>query len=360
MANIHDYIEPSKFSNPSPSQDPSPELNHECSSWILSSQRASDLYEAGVKLWRKEDLVDIEAQLARSFETEYFTVRRIDGVVARIKNPMAPRLKTQGYWQLVRIEPDGPPETYLCPYLLEWRNQTVPRYEGVIEYSKSLFETKRQLWNNSITCELFRAQLQRLLNTGKRRITKVVCFGLGDMVTKTGEWEMNHRRETGQEASETSDVEGSLMQHAMALTMAEAVRHNTGDSVQLKAQDPAYREQTKEILCENGFEIVGKCGAGGFAEVDEDTLVFTAFASTAISEVLADIARPALVITTGGDKTFSDHTEVFSDAESPRTRQMWREYSVSHFAMPSPELEPFEPLTRMSIRTRIPGVEGAR
>lgn len=65
-----------------------PELNYGCSSWILSSQCASDLYEAGVKLWRKENLVDIEAQLARSFETEYFTVQRIDGVTARIKNPM--------------------------------------------------------------------------------------------------------------------------------------------------------------------------------------------------------------------------------------------------------------------------------
>ncbi|KAI1377915.1 hypothetical protein F4677DRAFT_413899 [Hypoxylon crocopeplum] len=368
MANTDDYIEPSKSSNSSPSQDSSPELNYGCSSWILSSQCASDLYEAGVKLWRKEDLVDIEAQLARSFETEYFTVRRIDGVVARIKNPMymiqnpiwAPRLKTQGYWRLVKIKPDGPPETYLCPYLLEWKNQTVPRYEGVIEYSKSLFETKRQLWNNSITCELFRAQLQRLLDTGKRRITKVVCFGLGDMVTKTAKWEINHRRETEQQASETSDVEGSLMQHAMALTMAEAIRHHTGVSVQLKAQDPAYREQTNEILSENGFEIVGKCGAGGFAEINDDTLVFAAFASTTISEVLADISRPALVITTGGENTFSDHTKVFSDAESPRTRQMWCEYSVSHFAVPSPEQELFKPLTRMSIRTRMPGVEGAR
>ncbi|KAI2463301.1 hypothetical protein F4781DRAFT_440726 [Annulohypoxylon bovei var. microspora] len=348
MANTDDYIEPNKSSNSSPSQDPSPELNYGCSSWILSSQCASDLYEAGVKLWRKEDLVDIEAQLARSFETEYFTARRIDGVVARIKNPMyriqnpiwAPRLKTQRYWRL--------------------KNQTVPRYEGVIEYSKSLFETRRQLWNNSITCELFRAQLQRLLNTGKRRITKVVCFGLGDMVTKTAEWEMNHRRETEQQASETSDVEGSLMQHAMALTMAEAIRHHTGVSVELKAQDPGYREQTNEILSENGFKIVDKCGAGGFAEIDEDTLVFAAFVSTAISEVLADIARPALVITTGGEKTFCDHIKVFSDAESPRTRQMWCEYSVSHFAVPSPELELFKPLTQMSIRTRMPGVEGAR
>ncbi|KAI0884361.1 uncharacterized protein GGS22DRAFT_165457 [Annulohypoxylon maeteangense] len=362
MANKDNYIEPSKSSNSFSSQEPSPELNYGCSPWILSSQCASDLYEAGVKLWRKEDLVDIEAQLARSFETEYFTVRRIDGVVARIKNPMyriknpiwTPRLKTQGYWRLVRIKPDGPPETYLCSYLLEWRNQTIPRYEEVIEDSKSLFETKRQLWTDSVTCDLLRAQLQWLLCISKLKITKVVCFALGDMVTKTGEFEMNDRRKKGQQASETSDVEESLLQHAMALTMAKVARFHTRSSIELKAQDPAYREETNEILSENGFEIVGKCGAGGFAEVDENTLVFTAFASIAISEVLADIARPAMIITTGGKATFSGDIKVFSDAESPRTRQMWREYRVTHLAVPSNELELFQSLTQMSIRTRMP------
>lgn len=177
----------------------------------------------------------------------------------------------------------------------------------MIEHSKSLFETRRQSWNNSITCDLFRAQLQRLLSTGKRRITKVVCFGLGDIVTKTSEWELSRGRDTEQPASETRVIEKGLMQHAMALTMAEVIRHHTGVSVELKAQDPSYREQTNDILSENGFQIVGKYGAGGFAEIDEDTLVFTAFPAVAISEVIADTARPALVITSGGVQTFSGH-----------------------------------------------------
>lgn len=63
-------------------------LDYGCSPWKTSSQRAAELYDSGVKLWRKEDLVDIEQQLADSFTTEDFTVRRIDGSVVYIKNPM--------------------------------------------------------------------------------------------------------------------------------------------------------------------------------------------------------------------------------------------------------------------------------
>ena len=65
-----------------------PLLEYGCSEWRKSSQVASDLYEAGAKLWTKHDLLDIEQQLSRPTELEYFTVRLIDGTEARIKNPM--------------------------------------------------------------------------------------------------------------------------------------------------------------------------------------------------------------------------------------------------------------------------------
>ena len=78
---------------PGPTQDErdqllEPLLEYGCSNWKTSSQRAADLYDSGVKLWRKEDLVDIEQQLAQSFTAKKFTVRRIDDSVVHIKNPM--------------------------------------------------------------------------------------------------------------------------------------------------------------------------------------------------------------------------------------------------------------------------------
>ena len=65
-----------------------PFLDYGCTHWRYSSQRAADLYRAGVKLWTKEDLSDIEQQLTQSRTAEIFTVRRTDGSVIHIKNPM--------------------------------------------------------------------------------------------------------------------------------------------------------------------------------------------------------------------------------------------------------------------------------
>ena len=48
----------------------------------------SELYESGVRLWRKEDFVEIEKQLDRWRKARNFTVRCIDGRVVRSKNPM--------------------------------------------------------------------------------------------------------------------------------------------------------------------------------------------------------------------------------------------------------------------------------
>ena len=70
-----------------------PWLDYKCSPWIISSQRAADLYYSGAKLWRKEDLVDIEQQLTKACDAEKFTLRRLDGSIVHIKNPMFGALK---------------------------------------------------------------------------------------------------------------------------------------------------------------------------------------------------------------------------------------------------------------------------
>jgi hypothetical protein len=51
------------------------------------SNRAVELCKAGVKLWRKEDLLDIEQQMERnqSGGGNKYTVRRIDGQLVQIE-----------------------------------------------------------------------------------------------------------------------------------------------------------------------------------------------------------------------------------------------------------------------------------
>ncbi|KAH8656484.1 hypothetical protein BGZ60DRAFT_417086 [Tricladium varicosporioides] len=66
-----------------------------------------------------------------------------------------PRIKFQEYWHLVQSKPEGPPETYHCTYLIDWVNQAVRNYDGLIENTRFLFDTKQQQWDTSLTCKAF-------------------------------------------------------------------------------------------------------------------------------------------------------------------------------------------------------------
>jgi hypothetical protein len=316
-----------------------PCVDYRCSPWTTSSQRAADLYESGVKLWRKEDLVDIEQQLMRSFTMERFTVRRIDGTVIHIKNPMfgvpkpiwynlftstslkeynltlvisrKPNIKFQEYWHLVDTTPKGLPETYHCTYLIDWVNRLAEEYNGLIENAWLLFETKQRQWDASLTCEAFTSQFRQTLNgdANSKRITKIVCFGLGDLHFKPSDtWRIhNNNLPEDQQELETCEVEGALVHYAIALTVAKIVRSyaKPGDrEVKLVTQDPAYCDESKVMAEELGFEVVGRYGAGGFAEVDNESVVFSAFTKAPMNQIIADLARPLAVITakktTGG------------------------------------------------------------
>ena len=92
---------------------------------------------------------------------------------------------------------------------------------------------------------------------------------------------------------------GCMIQHSMALTIAQLCGGN--ETVSLLAQDPDYTEVAEKILTKKEFKIIGPHGAGGFAEIDEDSIVISAFAAAPVKQIIADIARPVLIISTGFD-----------------------------------------------------------
>ncbi|PQK08284.1 hypothetical protein BB8028_0001g03620 [Beauveria bassiana] len=305
-------------------------LQHDCTVWRNSSQAAANLYKNGVKLWKKHDLTDIERQLADSKTQSVFTVRLIDGTTLDITNPMfgeespiwKPRIKFQEYWRLVKDQPDGPPETYHCTYLLSWTNTTARSFRGVVANPSSLFDDNRLAWNESRSCELLRSRFEQISAT--KKVKRIVCFGLGDICRKPPEW-MGRYPASGDHNLEISFVRGAMVQHSIALTLAQICSDIAGYDVQLLAQDPDYTDEAKAILKGNGFSIVGDYGAGGFAKVDDDSVVFSVFVEAPLKQIIADIARPLMIISTGFD-TFNDSEKPWMDAESPRTVDMWEEY----------------------------------
>ncbi|KAL3424157.1 hypothetical protein PVAG01_03438 [Phlyctema vagabunda] len=129
-----------------------------------------------------------------------------------------------------------------------------------------------------------------------------------------------------------------MVQHSIALTLADVCRMCTGTTIRLLAQDPDYTVKSQKILTENGFEIVGQFGAGGFSEIDGESIVLSPFPSAPVKQILADTARPALVISDGFG-AFNDHEKPWADADSPRTKQMWQEYQCSEFPVSSKDFQ---------------------
>ncbi|KAI0516710.1 hypothetical protein F5B22DRAFT_176522 [Xylaria bambusicola] len=360
----------SRFTQDGVDQLLEPVVEYGCSPWRASSQRASDLYESGVRLWRKEDLVNIEQQLAQSRTAEKFTVRRLDGSLLHIKNPMfgvqnpiwKPYVEFQEYWRLVWAKPNIPPELYTCTYLVDWDNLTLRNYEGPIENVHLLFESSRQKWNASATCEALTSQLLDLLigDGNSKKVTKVVCFGLGDLNFKPPDrWRIENNSQTEDKRQpETNIIEGALIHHAIALTIAEVTRScipAERSSVRLLTQDPKYSDETKALLRKIGFEITGEYGAGGFAEVDDESIVFSAFAAAPVKQMVADLALPVAIIcakkTSAG--VYNHLRNLWADPESPRTKQMWKEYETWKFPTPTVDIKLDGSLHQLEISARI-------
>ncbi|KAI2140210.1 hypothetical protein LOZ52_002370 [Ophidiomyces ophidiicola] len=325
-------------------------LDYGCSEWRASSQRVADFYNDGVKLWKKKDFTDIEQQLAQTLTIEKFAVRRIDGSIVYIKNPMfgvqkpiwTPVVMFQEYWRLVFSQPNGPPEAYTCTYLIDWKNTTIRDFDGPFDRIQTLFENFQAKWRSSTVCDAFTSQFCKFLdgNGNPKKITKIICFGLGDLHVKPWHWwsEENNRKPENERRAETIFIEGALIHHAMALTIANVARSYAEDEnigIKLLTQDPAYTNESKIFLRDIGFELVGEYGAGGFAELDDKSIVFSAFASAPIQQIIADLARPVMVIYSKSIKATLNRLEKpFSDPESPRTTQMWKEYESWKFPAP--------------------------
>ncbi|PNH44497.1 hypothetical protein VD0004_g3162 [Verticillium dahliae] len=339
---------------------PWPSFDHPSSQWIRSSQRAADLYDKGIKFYRKEDLVNIEKEVSESYIREFFNLPRIDGTVLRMRNPLHgvlkpiwnPIIEFQNYWKFVRKEPDGPPETHLCSFRVDWLNQSMQQYEGKIENYEDAFRGKRTAWVDSKTCAAFKAHTRQLL--AKRKVTKIVCFGLGDFVRRPPVWWKIRNAQSDNPITEGDHLEGGMIQHWAAITMAETLRGLAdGSSVRLLTQDPKYTAEARAILEDVGFEVVGAFGAGGFAEIDEETVVISIYTAAPVKQIVADMPRPISIITTPPGEILDSSERIPADTETPRTIEMWRQYVASDFPAVADDISSITSLGSLKIFTRI-------
>ncbi|KAI1147807.1 hypothetical protein F4825DRAFT_436192 [Nemania diffusa] len=149
-------------------------------------------------------------------------------------------------------------------------------------------------------------------------VDKVIAFGLGRI---------------GFIRDERSQT---FYEHAAARVVASVVREvSSSPTVVLLSQEPLYTEVCRDVLSEFGIEIIEGLGAKGFALVDDNTIVLTHNPGFPLREIVADLARPALISMKGarvgamplGSQGIPD---VRADVESSRSRKMLKEYRYVH------------------------------
>ena len=111
------------------------------------------------------------------------------------------------------------------------------------------------------------------------KITKIIAFGNSTMAV----------------ANDTAS--SSSRQHALMLTVRDiANRHRTPGQRKVRcfAQDPMYSEADEQVLRKLGITVLEDPRA--FLELDDETVVLSFYPNFPVRQIIADIARPAVMI----------------------------------------------------------------
>lgn len=140
------------------------------------------------------------------------------------------------------------------------------------------FRRQIQLWKENDMS----SRLLEVLETSaaKHGITKVIGLSLGSFSLCT--------------QGEDNKVDGhSARQHALLLTLRDwLLRHK--EAFPCYVQDPVYNSTDESILKTYGVEIIEDPQA--WLEMDHNTIVISVASNVPVKEIVADIARPAVVI----------------------------------------------------------------
>jgi hypothetical protein len=151
------------------------------------------------------------------------------------------------------------------------------------EEAEEFFKTSLERWEASGQCK----QLRSILASAKMPlgITKIVAFACGPFLRIIPEPQCSR----GSVRSAT--------QHALIFTLLDILSKNNvrvSEEIKCYAQDPAYSAIDKSLLEQAGVKVLVDPEA--FLEVDESTVVLSFCPNVCVRQVVADIARPAMMI----------------------------------------------------------------
>lgn len=154
--------------------------------------------------------------------------------------------------------------------------------EPILPHMKDLqqvrgrFQTRLQQW---MAKKAFRTLESILSNSAaKHKIDKVIGLACGSM------------------ASDDLPGHGNAPydQHAQILTVQKWAANQFSHDVACYVQDPAYTKLDESVLNEHGIQVIEDPQA--WLEVDDSSVVLSFFPNIPVREIIADLARPAVLI----------------------------------------------------------------
>lgn len=143
--------------------------------------------------------------------------------------------------------------------------------------------------NQGILTEYFQGQIQAWKDTDmcKRVIQILELSAVGHNIDKIVAVSLGSISRIEREENR------SAFQHALVLTLREWLQ-TLQKTFSCYAQDPVYRPMDRALLGEYGIEVIDDPCA--WLEVDEKSILFSCASNVPVKEIVADIARPAVVI----------------------------------------------------------------
>lgn len=143
-------------------------------------------------------------------------------------------------------------------------------------HTQEAFDAGVKAWEVGDECKRLVAAL--MPSALPEKITKVVAFACSSL-------------------SMPIPSERCIAQHALILTIKNILQQKSptvGVDIRCYAQDPAYTDPDRAILERAGIHVVED--PQGFLEVDESTVVISICPEVPVRQIVADIARPAIMV----------------------------------------------------------------
>ncbi|KAI3340221.1 hypothetical protein F4824DRAFT_415123 [Ustulina deusta] len=280
-------------------------------------------------LYTREILNDIEAELANDGDS--IKLQNNSGNTVRSKNTnkgvgLGPRdlapgcrrpaniVAFQDERDLGRLEARGKADLFFPVYnttmIFNGPNQTEEETRQAFAQTLQEFESSEE---GVAMASLVRTHLKGCT------VNKVIAFGLGRIgFLRPGPPQ-------------------TFYEHAAARVIARAVGEvSSSPNVAVAVQDPLYTDVCKKVLAEFEFDVVEGFGAKGFALVDENTVVLAHHPNFPFRQIIADLARPALICMRAQEPTAAAEPraaapellllpDMRADVDSARSRRMLAE-----------------------------------